>query len=59
MRTFIKSQAWALQWEREHNQIVPSRHWMHTLADAARRGDHVALRAALTDEGSDVFAQGR
>jgi Relaxase/Mobilisation nuclease domain len=44
----FKSQAWALQWEREHDQIVPSRQWMHTLADAARRSDYAALRAALT-----------
>jgi hypothetical protein len=46
----FKSQAWALQWEREHDQIVPSRQWMHTLADAARRGDHAALRRAMTEK---------
>jgi len=43
-----KAQAWSLQWERENNQIVASRQRMHDMADAARAGDHAALRNALT-----------
>jgi hypothetical protein len=47
-RDQITVQAWALQWEREHNQIAPARRELHRMVDAVRAGDRVLLADILT-----------